>query len=76
MASYEVRADRQIKKEIQRLPGHVRQRVIRTLKSLEKTPRPPNSRPLDTNKAHIELGSSTEARRIRINYILARRLPD
>ena len=51
MASYQVEVTQQVRKEIRRLPGNVRQRVIRTLRALEQEPRPHSSRPLDTAKA-------------------------
>lgn len=66
MASYRVEVDRQVKKEVRRLPGHVRQRVIRNLQDLQKSPRPQSSRPLDAAKANVELGSGVELRRVRI----------
>ena len=66
MASYEVEVDRALRNEIRKLPGNVRQRVIRALQGLRQTPRPRESRPLDTVKADIELASGTELRRIRI----------
>ncbi len=66
MASYRVETDRKIQKQIRRLPGNVRQRVIRALRGLRQSPRPAESRPLDSRKAEIDLQPSTELRRIRI----------
>ncbi len=66
MDSYQVEVTRQVRKEIRRLPGNVRQRVIRTLRVLEQEPRPHNSRSLDTAKAGAELEAGADLRRIRI----------
>ncbi len=66
MASYQVEATGQVRKEIRRLPGNVRQRIIRTLRALEQEPRPHNSRLLDTVRAGIELESGAELHRIQI----------
>jgi len=66
MAFYQVEVTGQVRKEIRRLPGNVRQRVIRLLRSLEQVPRPHNSKLLDTAKAGIELDPGAELYRIRI----------
>ena len=66
MAFYQVEVSEQVRKEIRRLPGNVRQRVIRALRSLEQEPHPHNSRSLDTTKAGIELEPGMELSRIRI----------
>lgn len=66
MASYQVEVTSQVRKEIRRLPGNMRQRVIRTLRALGQEPRPHNSQPLDTAKAEIELEPGAELCRIRI----------
>jgi mRNA interferase RelE/StbE len=66
MASYEVEVTSQAREEIRRLPGHVRQRVIRTLQTLKHEPHPQGSRLLDTAKADIELEPGMELYRIRI----------
>ncbi len=66
MASYRVEVDGQARKEIRRLPGNMRQRVIRALRALEQEPRPHNSRPLDTDKAGLALDPRTELLRIRM----------
>ena len=50
MAFYQVEVTGQVRKEIRRLPGNVRQRVIRLLRSLEQVPHPHNSKLLDTAK--------------------------
>jgi mRNA interferase RelE/StbE len=46
------------------LPGHVRQRVKRTIDALADEPRPPGSQALDTEG--LEVPRSTELRRIRL----------
>ena len=66
MASYQVKVTNQVRKEIRRLPGNVRQRAIHTLRALEQEPRPHNSRPLDAAKAGIVLEPGAELCRIRI----------
>ncbi len=66
MVAYQVETSGQVRKEIRRLPGNVRQRIIRTLRALEQEPRPHNSRLLDTAKANLELESGAELYRIRI----------
>ena len=66
MASYRVEVDSPVRKEMRRLPGHVRQSAVRCLRSLATEPRPPNSRTLDLAKAGIPLGEGDELRRIRI----------
>ena len=66
MAFYKVEIDGRARKEIRRLPGNVRQRIIRILRSLEQKPRPYTSRDLDLEKAGIELESRSELRRIRV----------
>ncbi len=66
MASYQVEVSGQVRKEIRRLPGNVRQRVLRVLRALEQEPHPHNSRSLDTTKTGIELESGVELSRIRI----------
>ena len=64
MASYQVEVTRQVRKEIRRLPGNMRQRVIRMLQALKQEPRPHNNRPLNVAKAGIELEPDAELRRI------------
>jgi mRNA interferase RelE/StbE len=66
MASYQVEVTHQAQREIRQLPGNMRQRVIRALRSLEQNPRPYNSRPLDAAKAGIALESGTALLRIRM----------
>ncbi|MBU0512150.1 MAG: hypothetical protein KKD28_00075 [Chloroflexi bacterium] len=66
MASYRVSVDRQARKEIRRLPGDMRQRVIRILRALEKKPRPHTGHLLDTAKAGIELDAGVDLYRIRM----------
>ena len=66
MASYRVEVTRQARREIRLLPGNMRQRVMRSLRALEREPRPHNSRPLDADKAGVELESGVELLRIRM----------
>ena len=66
MASYQVEVTGQARAEVRRLPGHVRQRVIRKLRSLEEEPRPSDSQALDSAKAGVDLAPGTELRRIRL----------
>jgi mRNA interferase RelE/StbE len=66
MALYQVEVTRQVREEIRRLPGNVRQRILRTLKALKENPRPHNSQLLDPNKVGIELESGVELHRIRL----------
>jgi len=66
MASYRVEVTKDVRKEIRRLPGNMRQRVIRAFKALAREPSPHNSRPLDTARAGAELEPGTELRRIRM----------
>ena len=66
MASFKVEVDRQVRKEVRRLPGHMRQRTIRALKELSTNPRPRNSRRLNTDKAGVQLAQNSELRRIRM----------
>ena len=66
MASFRVEVDRGVRKETRRLPGNVRQRVIRALKALREQPRPAESELLDVEKVEIELPPGIEPRRIRM----------
>jgi len=66
MASYRVEVDREITRGIRKLPGNVRQRVLRALQDLRENPRPANSRTLDVAKAGVELAAGAELRRIRL----------
>lgn len=66
MASYRVEVDRALRHEIRKLPGNVRQRVMRALQALREKPRPAESIPLDTAKAELQLVPGSELRRIRI----------
>ncbi len=51
--------------EIKRLPGHMRQRVRRAVRSLSGVPRPPQSRTLDMTAHPVPPG--IEFRRLRID---------
>lgn len=66
MASYRVEVASDARAELRRLPGNMRQRIFHELQALKREPRPPNSRPLDTAKAGLELGPGVELRRIRL----------
>ena len=66
MASFRVEVDRGIRREIRRLPGNFRQRVVRALQALQKQPRPSDSEPLDLEKIAIEIPTGLEPRRIRM----------
>lgn len=66
MDSYRVEVTQQVRQEIRRLPGNMRQRVIRTLQALKQEPYPHNCRSLDTAKSGIELEPNTKLCRIRI----------
>ena len=52
-------------KEIRRLPGHIKQRIIRTIDQLSKEPRPPKSVALKTTTFLTLL--SAEPRRLRMD---------
>jgi mRNA interferase RelE/StbE len=66
MASYRVEVSGDARSEIRRLPGNMRQRVIRRLRALEEEARPADSRPLDAAKTGADLAPGTEVRRIRL----------
>lgn len=66
MASYQVDVSQRARAEVRRLPGNVRQRVIRQLRALEQDPRPIQSRALDAAKAGADLDDGEELRRIRL----------
>src|SRR5687767_11417101 len=66
MASFRVEVASQARDEIRRLPGNLRQRVIRSLRSLEQEPHPHTSRPLDLIRAGVTLGTGIELRRMRL----------
>jgi mRNA interferase RelE/StbE len=66
MVSYRVEVTKEVRSEIRNLPGNMRQRVMRTLRALEREPHPPDSRPLDPVKAGIELEPGVELNRIRM----------
>jgi mRNA interferase RelE/StbE len=66
MTSYQVEVTNQVRKEIRRLPGNVRQRVLRILKALEQKPQPHSSQLLDITKIGVELEPGAKLCRIRI----------
>lgn len=67
MVSYQVHVRESAHQEIRQLPGHMRQRVIRCLRDLEKTPRPVASIALDLTDTSITLPVYAEVRRIRLD---------
>lgn len=66
MKDYRVEVDRDVRKRVYKLPGNIRQRVIRALRSLRQNPRPSNSTALDPLKVDLHLPARTELRRIRL----------
>jgi mRNA interferase RelE/StbE len=66
MASYRVEITVRARVEVRRLPGNVRQRVLRQLRALEQEPRPGVSQTLDALKLGTTLEAGTELRRIRL----------
>ena len=46
MKPYRLRINRNVKRQVDRLPGHVRQRVRRLINSLAQNPRPDNAKEL------------------------------
>ena len=66
MASYRVDITGDAHAEIRRVPGNMRQRVIRTLHGLATQPRPSSSRALDTTRAGFVQESGVELRRLRL----------
>ena len=64
MASFRVEVDPEIHKATRRLPGNIRQRVLRALKGLRDEPRPAGSEALDIGE--FELPPGVEPRRIRM----------
>ena len=67
MASCQVQISERAEKEIRRLPGNFRQRVMRVLRNLEQTPQPLDSIQLDLAGSSIILAADTELRRIRMD---------
>ena len=53
MASFRVEVDREIHKATRRLPGNIRQRVLRALKGLRDEPRPAGSEALDIGEFEL-----------------------
>jgi mRNA interferase RelE/StbE len=66
MASYRVEVTDPARREIRRLPGNMRPRVVRLLRELEGEPRPHHSQSLDTTKGAVILQPGAELRRIRL----------
>ena len=46
MNAYRLRISRSVKRQVDRLPGHIRQRVRRLIDGLGKNPRPDNAKEL------------------------------
>jgi mRNA interferase RelE/StbE len=68
MGSYRVEVTQSAHLEIRRLPGNIRQRVLRSLRELEQESQPHTSQPLDLDKAGPVLETEIELRRVRIEY--------
>ena len=66
MDSYQVEIDNRAKREIRELPGHMRQRVIRSIRDLRTQPRPPENRELDMVAAGLTLDAGMSLHRIKI----------
>jgi mRNA-degrading endonuclease RelE of RelBE toxin-antitoxin system len=66
MASFRVEVDRGVRKQIRRLPGNVRQRVVKALGDLRSEPRPSDSEALDIDELGITVPQGFEPRRLRI----------
>jgi mRNA-degrading endonuclease RelE of RelBE toxin-antitoxin system len=67
MASYRVDVADRARREIRRLPGNMRQRVIRSLRLLQDEARPADSQILDTEKVGTNLAAASELRRLRLD---------
>ncbi|OQY46412.1 MAG: hypothetical protein B6242_08090 [Anaerolineaceae bacterium 4572_78] len=66
MGYYNIEVDKEVCKDIRRLPGSIRQRVWKAIRSLENNITPHNSKELDTEKAGIQLDADSKLYRIRI----------
>ena len=60
MASFRVEVDREIHKATRRLPGNIRQRVLRALKGLRDEPRPAGSEALDIGEFRRRASADTD----------------
>ncbi len=67
MAFYQVEVTDQVRKELRKLPGNIRQRIWRLLQSLRAQPRPQNSIALDLTNTAIKLAVNAELRRIQLD---------
>ncbi len=65
MSRYRVYVDPVAFKEIRKLPGHIKQRIIRAIDKLANEPRPPKSIALDVSSIPIRF--EIEPRRLRID---------
>lgn len=66
MGSYQVEVTQSARLDIRRLPGNIRQRVLRSLRALEQESQPHTSQPLNLDKAGLVLETDIEVRRVRI----------
>ncbi len=66
MVLYRVEVISAARQEIRALPGNMRPRILGLLKALSSQPRPDSSKQMDTLKLGVELPSSIELYRIRI----------
>jgi ABC-type cobalamin transport system ATPase subunit len=66
MDCYQVNLSDEVHRSIRRLPGHVRQRIVRAIQALQQEPRPHNSRAMDMTTSTVNLAPDMEARRIRM----------
>lgn len=66
MASYSVEVTDEVKAVVRKLPGNVRQRVIRTLNELALNQHPPSSKVLDISELEAEFSVGMELCRIRL----------
>lgn len=53
MRQYRIKFRRNAKREIEHLPGHIRQRVKRIIFALADNPKPPDSKPLEDELAGL-----------------------
>lgn len=67
MASYRVEVANSAHGEIRRLPGNVRQRVIRALRRLQQEARPIRSQALTVGNSERDVATGLELRRIRLD---------
>jgi mRNA-degrading endonuclease RelE of RelBE toxin-antitoxin system len=66
MDSYQVDLSDEVYRAIRRLPGNMRQRIVRAVQALRQEPRPHNSRAMDMTTSAVNLAPDMEVRRIRM----------